>query len=223
MPSLEDNTTQVGSYTDNRHIIPVNSQGFFQTPQDIMEEYNGCSPLKQPNPSDGPTVLFPGRANTRYRFIHSVKEPFIRKNNFHSQQNDYVRFNKAIIMDDIIAMQIIGAVLFLLATVKMVNPVKFNESIFGEIPEAEVAKLASMRMVLGGTVMAISLINLICSFMVSSGEATEAILISTSVGLLVFCGSIIASKLRGFIDHIPVPPMVVLPVLAIIGFVGAYV
>ena len=43
MPSLEDNTTQVGSYTDNRHIIPVNSQGFFQTPQDIMEEYNGCS------------------------------------------------------------------------------------------------------------------------------------------------------------------------------------
>jgi len=43
MPSLEDNTTQVGSYTDKRHIIPVNSQGFFQTPQDIMEEYNGCS------------------------------------------------------------------------------------------------------------------------------------------------------------------------------------
>ena len=182
-----------------------------------------CTPLKQPNPSDGPTVLFLGRVNTRYRFIRAVKEPFIRKNNFHSQQNDYVRFNKAIIMDDIIAMQIIGAVLFLLATVKMVNPVKFNESIFGEIPEAEVAKLASMRMVLGGTVMAISLINLICSFMVSSGEATEAILISTSVGLLVFCGSIIASKLRGFIDHIPVPPMVVLPVLAIIGFVGAYV
>ena len=29
--------------TDNRHIIPVKSQGFFQTPQDIMGEYNGCS------------------------------------------------------------------------------------------------------------------------------------------------------------------------------------
>ena len=28
---------------DNRHIIPVKSQGFSQTPQDIMEKYNGCS------------------------------------------------------------------------------------------------------------------------------------------------------------------------------------
>jgi len=43
MPSLEDNTTQVGAHTDNRHIIPVKSQGSFQTPQDIMGEYNGCS------------------------------------------------------------------------------------------------------------------------------------------------------------------------------------
>jgi len=39
MPSLEDNTTQVGSHTDNRHIISTKSQGFFQNPRDIMEEY----------------------------------------------------------------------------------------------------------------------------------------------------------------------------------------
>jgi len=43
MPSLEDNTTQVEADTDNRHIISMKSRGFFQTPQDIMEEYNGCS------------------------------------------------------------------------------------------------------------------------------------------------------------------------------------
>ena len=29
--------------TYDRHIIPMKSQGFFQTPQKIMEEYNGCS------------------------------------------------------------------------------------------------------------------------------------------------------------------------------------
>ena len=29
--------------TDNRHIISMKSRGFNQTPQDIMEEYNGCS------------------------------------------------------------------------------------------------------------------------------------------------------------------------------------
>ena len=27
----------------HRHIISMKSQGFFQTPQEIMEEYNGCS------------------------------------------------------------------------------------------------------------------------------------------------------------------------------------
>jgi hypothetical protein len=41
--AFEDNTTQVEADTDNRHIISTKSQGFFQTPQDIMEEYNGCS------------------------------------------------------------------------------------------------------------------------------------------------------------------------------------
>ena len=43
MPSLEDNTTQVGAHTDNRHIMSTKSQRFLQTPQDIMEEYNECS------------------------------------------------------------------------------------------------------------------------------------------------------------------------------------
>ncbi len=42
MPSSEDNTTQVGAHTDNRHIISTKSQGFFQIPLEIIEEYNGC-------------------------------------------------------------------------------------------------------------------------------------------------------------------------------------
>ena len=29
--------------TDKRHVISMKSQGFLKTPQDIMEEYNGCS------------------------------------------------------------------------------------------------------------------------------------------------------------------------------------
>ena len=43
MPSLEDNTTQVEADTDNRQIISLKSQGFSQTPQENIEEYNGCS------------------------------------------------------------------------------------------------------------------------------------------------------------------------------------
>ena len=38
-----------------RHIISMKSEGFLQTPQDIMEEYNGCSvPLYTAYPCDKP-------------------------------------------------------------------------------------------------------------------------------------------------------------------------
>ncbi|MDC0327846.1 hypothetical protein OAN05_00920 [bacterium] len=119
-------------------------------------------------------------------------------------------------------MQIVGVVLLLLGMVKMAKPVEFNKNIFGEIPEAEVAKLASMRMILGGVVTGIGLINLICSFMIDDAESAKAVMVSTGVAMLVFWGSIIAANLRGFIDHIPKPPMVLLPVLSIISFIGAY-
>ena len=29
--------------TDSRHIISMKLEGFVETPQDIVEEYNGCS------------------------------------------------------------------------------------------------------------------------------------------------------------------------------------
>ena len=125
-------------------------------------------------------------------------------------------------MNHAIFMQIVGVVLLLLGMVKIAKPVEFNKNIFGEIPDAEVAKLASMRMILGGVVTGIGLINLICSVMIDDAESAKAVMVSTGVAMLVFWGSIIGASLRGFIDHIPKPPMVLLPVLSIISFIGAY-
>ena len=102
----------------------------------------------------------------------------------------------------------------------MAKPVGFNKNVFGEMAEGEVAKLASMRMILGGVVTEIALINLICSVMIDDAESAKAVMVSTGVAMLVFWGSIIAANLRGFIDHIPKPPMVRLPVLSIISFIG---
>ncbi len=45
MPSLEDNTTQVEADTDNRHIIPMTSQGFNQIPQEIWKSSMGVQSL----------------------------------------------------------------------------------------------------------------------------------------------------------------------------------
>ena len=33
----------MGIKLEKKHIISTKSQGFLQTPQDIMGEYNGCS------------------------------------------------------------------------------------------------------------------------------------------------------------------------------------
>jgi len=126
-------------------------------------------------------------------------------------------------MDDTLTMQIVGAVLLLIGIAKMTKPVEFNTNVFGEIPEAEVAKLASMRMILGGTVTGIALINLICSIMIDDAESSKALLISTGVAIIVFWSSIVVSHLRGFIDHLPKPPMIILPTLSIISFLGAYI
>ena len=124
-------------------------------------------------------------------------------------------------MDHAIFMQIVGAVLLLMGMVNLAIPVESNKNIFGEIPEAEVAKLAYMRMILGGVVTGIGLINLICSVMIDE-ESAKAVMASTGVAILVFWGSIIGANLRGFIDPIPKPPMVLLPVLSIISFIGAF-
>ena len=125
-------------------------------------------------------------------------------------------------MEHAIFMQIVGAVLLLMGMVNLAIPVESNKNIFGEIPEAEVAKLASMRMILGGVVTGIGLINLICSVMIDDAESAKAVMVSTGVAMLVFWGSIIGANLRGFIDPIPKPPMVLLPILSIISFIGAF-
>ena len=125
-------------------------------------------------------------------------------------------------MDYAIFMQIVGLVLLLMGMVNMTKPVESNKYIFGEIPEAEVTKLAYTRMILGGVVTGIGLINLICSVMIDDAESAKAVMVSTGVAMLVFWGSIIGASVRGFIDHIPKPPMVLLPVLSIISFIGAY-
>jgi hypothetical protein len=40
---LENSHRLLGVGTDKRHIISMKSEGPVETPQDIMEEYNGCS------------------------------------------------------------------------------------------------------------------------------------------------------------------------------------
>ena len=43
-PRVPDKSHRISKVEpDNRHIISMKLKGYVQTPQDIMEEYNGCS------------------------------------------------------------------------------------------------------------------------------------------------------------------------------------
>ena len=114
-------------------------------------------------------------------------------------------------MEHALAMQIVGVVLTLVAVMKNKDPVGFNKDLFGDAEGVEGGPAASMRMLIGGGFAGIGAINLYCSFTVDDGAATEAILVGTTIGLALVFATIVGAKLRGFLDHIPTPPLVIFP------------
>ena len=116
-------------------------------------------------------------------------------------------------MEHALAMQIVGVVLTLVAVMKNKDPVGFNKDLFGDAEGVEGGPAASMRMLIGGGFAGIGAINLYCSFTVDDAAATEAILVGTTIGLALVFATIVGSKLRGFLDHIPTPPLVIFPSL----------
>lgn len=114
-------------------------------------------------------------------------------------------------MEHALAMQIVGVVLTLVAVMKNKDPVGFNKDLFGDAEGVEGGPAASMRMLIGGGFAGIGAINLYCSFTVDDAAATEAILLGTTIGLALVFATIVGAKLRGFLDHIPTPPLVIFP------------
>jgi hypothetical protein len=127
-------------------------------------------------------------------------------------------------MDEAIAMQIVGAVTLLIGMKMNIDPKGFNEDIFGkEAHESALGEMNAMRMAIGGGVLAISAINLICSFTMDDADSMAALLTATAVGLALFLSTVVGAKFRGYTDSIPKLPVIVLPTLMVVSLVGAYV
>ena len=58
--------------TDNRRIISMKLQGVSQTPQDIMEEYNGCSVGQYTAYRMMNIILFPVQNSTYLRNLYGI-------------------------------------------------------------------------------------------------------------------------------------------------------
>lgn len=127
-------------------------------------------------------------------------------------------------MDEAIAMQIVGAVSLLIGMKMNIDPKGFNEDIFGkEAHESALGEMNAMRMAIGGGVLAVSAINLICSFTMDDADSMAALLTATAVGLAIFLATIVGASFRGYTDAIPKLPAIVLPILMAVSLVGAYV
>ncbi len=124
-------------------------------------------------------------------------------------------------MEHTLAMQIVGAVLVLVAIMKNRDPIGMNKSIFGDVEGIEGGPAASMRMLIGGGFAGIGTINLYCSFNVDDAAAGEAILVGTAIGLALVFGTIVSAKLRGYMENIPTPPLVIFPSLIAICLYSA--
>ena len=122
------------------------------------------------------------------------------------------------------AMQIVGAVTLLIGMKMNIDPKGFNEDIFGkEAHESALGEMNAMRMAIGGGILAISAINLICSFTMDDAASMAALLTATAVGLGLFLTTVVGAKLRGYTESIPKLPFIVLPLLMVVSLVGAFV
>ncbi|MBT3419588.1 MAG: hypothetical protein HN433_00205 [Euryarchaeota archaeon] len=125
-------------------------------------------------------------------------------------------------MDEAIAMQIVGVVSLLIGMKMNINPKGFNEDIFGkEAHESALGEMNAMRMAVGGGVLAVSAINLICSFTMDDSNSMAALLTASAVGLSIFLATIVGANLRGFTEAVPKLPVIVLPILVTVCLVGA--
>jgi len=119
------------------------------------------------------------------------------------------------------AMQIVGAVLVLVGGMKNWDPIGLNKSIFGDVEGIEGGPAASMRMLIGGAFAGIGAMNLYLSMIVDDSTATEAILMGNVIALALIFVTIVAAKIRGFMEEIPMPPMVIFPGLILICLYSA--
>ena len=124
-------------------------------------------------------------------------------------------------MEHTLAMQIVGSVLVLVAIMKNRDPIGMHKSIFGDVEGIEGGPAASMRMLIGGGFAGIGASNLYCSFNVDDAAAGEAILVGTAIGLALVFGTIVSAKLRGYMENIPTPPLVIFPSLIAICLYSA--
>ena len=119
-------------------------------------------------------------------------------------------------METSLALTIIGSVLILVGVLFNVIPKVVNQKTMGDLAEEAVNPAAGLRTVIGGSAIAFGFIALYCRDLPT--EQASILLTAQGIGMFVIMSTIILTKLRGFGDDIPIPPVIMFIVLIIIAF-----
>ena len=126
-------------------------------------------------------------------------------------------------MEESLALMFVGAACSLLGLVMNINPIKFDEDLYGkwegDLSDRETTLRnfgAQLRCATGALLIAIGVIALY-NRELPTGDA-ENLLVSMGIGFVVLMGVIVAGFYRKFIDFVVVPPLVIFTVLSSVCF-----
>ena len=126
-------------------------------------------------------------------------------------------------MEENLALIIVGAVCSLMGIMMNVNPIKFDEDLYGrldgELSDRETILRnfgAQLRCAIGALLIAIGIVA-IYNHDLPTVDA-ENLLVSMGIGFIILMGVIAGGYYRGFVDRLIVPPLVIFTVLSSICF-----
>jgi len=120
-------------------------------------------------------------------------------------------------MDTNLALTIIGSVLTVIGVVFIAVPKVVNEKTINDLPSEAVNISAVFRSANGGLGLALGIIAIYCRNLPS--EYAETVLLSLGIGFVIINLALLSGK--RFEDELPIPPMVIFLILAILAFYSA--
>ena len=131
-----------------------------------------------------------------------------------------------VVMEESLALLIVGGVLSFMGVVMNAIPVKFDDDILGTLGALDSdanekektlrSFIAQLRIVIGGLALTLGFIAIYNRDLATTDA--ENLLISLGMGFVLTMGIIVSGVFRGFVDKLIVPPMVIFTVLSAICF-----
>ena len=122
-------------------------------------------------------------------------------------------------MDTGLALTIIGSILTLIGVIFISIPKVVNEKAMSDLPTEAVNTAAFFRAANGGLGLALGMVAIYCRNL--PPEFAKTVLLSLGTGCIIVNLALISGKIRGYGDELPIPPMVIFTILAILAYYSA--